>query len=49
MAFGTPSGTRGWCSWTVAGCSRRTPAWIGLKQGQFQHNFAWQFIQLYNS
>lgn len=23
-------------------------AWIGLKQGQFQHNFAWQFIQLCN-
>lgn len=22
--------------------------WIGLKQGQFQHNFAWQFIQLCN-
>ena len=23
-------------------------AWIGLKQGQFHHNFAWQFIQLCN-
>ena len=23
-------------------------AWIGLKQGQFQHNFTWQFIQLCN-
>lgn len=23
-------------------------AWIGLKKGQFQHNFAWQFIQLAN-
>lgn len=23
-------------------------AWIGLKKGQFQHNFAWQFIQLCN-
>ena len=23
-------------------------AWIGLKRGQYQHNFAWQFIQLCN-
>lgn len=23
-------------------------AWIGLKKGQFQHNFTWQFIQLAN-
>ena len=23
-------------------------AWIGLKKGQYQHNFAWQFIQLCN-
>lgn len=23
-------------------------AWIGLKRGQFQHNFAWRFIQLCN-
>lgn len=23
-------------------------AWLGLKQGQFQHNFVWQFIQLCN-
>jgi len=23
-------------------------AWIGLKRGQFQHNFAWHFLQLCN-
>lgn len=23
-------------------------AWIGLKRGQYQHNYAWQFIQLCN-